>query len=82
MGNGHGDSGHEHWARLDDFLRTSPADPGCAGCRLGIDAYAELTVDDGAPAALLPGVAAHLESCADCREDLEGLIAALSHTSD
>ena len=47
-----------------------------------VDVYAELTLDGGAPAARFPGVAAHLESCAECREDVEGLIAALRDTAD
>jgi hypothetical protein len=63
------------------FLRTGPGDPGCSVCRRDIDAYAELAVSGGAPASRLPGVAAHLESCADCRQDVEGLIAALRDTA-
>lgn len=82
MGYGHGDSVNERWTRLDNFLRTSPSDPGCATCRLDIDTYAELTIRGRTPTALLPGVAAHLEACADCQEDLKGLIAALSQTLD
>lgn len=83
MRNGPRDSGtgSGHWKRLDDLLRTDPDDAGCDACRLDIDAYADLVVIGGAPAARYPGVAAHLNSCADCREDLEGLIAALSHTT-
>ena len=77
-----GDSGNGRWKRLDDFLRTDPRDPGCSTCRHDIDTYAELTVNRGAPASRFPGVTAHLESCADCRDDLKGLISALSDITD
>ena len=73
-----GDSGRELWEKLDALLRTDPDDPGCSICRLDIDVYAELSVRGGAPAARFPGVATHLASCAECRDDLDGLIAALS----
>jgi hypothetical protein len=82
MGYGPKDSGDGHWSRLDDLLLTSPVDPGCSVSRRDVDVYAELTLDGGAPAARFPGVAAHLESCAECREDVEGLIAALRDTAD
>lgn len=73
------DAVDEHWARLDDYLRTDPSDPGCETCRLNLDTYAELATSSSAAAELLPHVAAHLESCLDCREDLRGLIGALAH---
>lgn len=82
MGYGPKGPGDGHWSRLDDFLRTSPGDPGCSVSRRDIGAYAELTVSDGAPALRFPDVTAHLESCVDCREDVEGLIAALRYSAD
>jgi hypothetical protein len=82
MGYGPKGSGDGYWSRLDDFVRTSPVDPGCSVCRRDIDVYAELTLSGGAPARRLPGVAAHLESCADCREDAEGLLAMLRDPAD
>jgi len=82
MRNGPIDSGKDRWKRLDNFLRTDPIDPGCSICRLDIDLYAELTVSGRSPAARFPGIAAHLESCADCRGDLKGLMAALSCQTD
>ncbi len=79
MGNGPVDTADEHWTRLDTYLRTSSSDPGCDVCRLNLDSYAELTTDGSGAAELLPRVAAHLESCPDCREDLRGLVDAISH---
>lgn len=76
------ESAHGLWTRLDALLRTDPDDPGCGICRIDLDAYAEGEVDDATPAARYPHVAAHLRSCPECRDDLEGLIAALSHTTD
>lgn len=81
MGDGPGVSGDGPWTRLDGFLRADPGDPGCTRCRLDLDVYAELTIAVGAPATLLPGVATHLESCADCQDDLTGLIAAIRGTA-
>ena len=63
-------------------LRTSPGDPGCSVSRRDIGAYAELIIRGSPPAPRFPGVAAHLESCAACWEDVEGLIAALRDTAD
>lgn len=81
MLNSPSNSGRELWKRLDALLWTDPEDPGCSICRLDIDVYAEISVKGGDPAARLPGVAAHLGSCAECRDDLEGLIAALTRTT-
>ena len=80
MLNSPSDSGREPWERLDALLRTDPDDPGCSVCRLDIDVYAELSIKGGDPVTRFPGVAAHLRSCAECHDDLEGLIAALSRT--
>lgn len=77
MQHSQGTSGDGYWARLDLFLRTDPNDPGCTRCREEMDVCAELCVRGGSPAASLPGVAAHLESCGDCREELAGLVASL-----
>lgn len=51
-----------------------------AGCEPGfevVDQYAEAVVQGLDVARLFPEVVAHLASCAACREDTEGLIAAL-----
>jgi hypothetical protein len=82
MRNGRRDPGSTHWTRLGDFLRTDSDDPGCTACRLDLDRYAQLVVDGKPAAAHFPAVAAHLASCADCRDDLTGLTAALSCGAD
>ena len=71
---GRGDAG----SRLEDLLRADPSDCGCDVARGTLDVYATAVVA-GAPArARFPGVAAHLEGCAQCRDDLTGLVAALT----
>ena len=52
-------------------------DPGCEACFELLDQYAEamLRMDD--VGRLYPEVVAHLAGCAACREDTEGLLAAL-----
>lgn len=73
-----GKSGNGHWARLDSFLWTDPRDCGCDLCRQEIEIYAELSADGKSPELRFPRIAAHLVSCHDCREDLTGLVSALS----
>jgi len=66
-------------AGLQRLLQVNPADAGCDHAMEVLDAYAELTaVDPAAAATAYPGVAAHLEDCGPCADDLAGLLAALS----
>jgi hypothetical protein len=51
-------------------------DPGCESCFEVLEQYAE-AVARGEGAQLFPEVAAHLMGCDACREDAEGLIAAI-----
>ncbi|MGC4111488.1 MAG: hypothetical protein QM747_13915 [Nocardioides sp.] len=65
--------------RLDRFLRTDPSDVGCDEALEVVHVYAELVARDPAGAAeQLPGVAVHLAACGPCREDLTGLLAAMT----
>ncbi|MGH3282121.1 MAG: hypothetical protein ACRDNW_23710 [Trebonia sp.] len=66
------------WAALDRFLRTDPRDAGCDQAMELLHVYAELAVTDPRGAEQrYPGVAAHLQACGPCAEDLEGLLAAI-----
>jgi len=61
----------------DRLLGSGFRDPGCESCFEVLDQYAEALVGGGDAARLFPEVVAHLASCAACREDAAGLIAAL-----
>ena len=52
-------------------------DPGCEACFEMLDEYAEAVLRGGDVTRLYPEVIAHLTGCAACREDTEGLLAAL-----
>jgi hypothetical protein len=73
--------GHEranHWARLDEALRTNAADSGCDAAREVLDLFAELVANGASARLRFPGVSAHVGSCDQCRDDLAGLLAYLS----
>ncbi len=57
---------------------TQPVEIGCDECFEQLDRFAELTRDGQSAADVLPLVQQHLERCADCREEFEGLLAALT----
>ena len=61
----------------DRLLGRGERDSGCEACFELLDAYAEALLRGADSGALFPGVVAHLAGCAACREDTEGLIAAL-----
>ena len=61
--------------RFERFLTTDPADVGCDETRRLLHVYAEAILAD---APLDPGIAAHLEDCPPCADELEGLLAALT----
>jgi hypothetical protein len=52
-------------------------DPGCEACFEVLDAYAEAVLRGADVDRLFSEVVAHNADCAACREDTEGLIAAL-----
>jgi hypothetical protein len=65
--------------RLARFLDTDPRDVGCDEAMELLHVYADLVADDPEAAAeRLPGVAVHLAACGPCRDDLVGLLAAVS----
>jgi hypothetical protein len=63
------------WSAFARFLRTDPSDAGCGGAMEVMDVYADLAVvDEQTAAQRYPGVAAHLQVCDPCAEDLAGLM--------
>jgi len=57
---------------------TQPHEITCDECMAQMDRYAELHLEGERPADSLPLVHAHLSICRDCREEYDGLLAALS----
>ena len=62
---------------LNRLLGSAERDPGCEACFEVLDEYAEAVLRGADAEQLFPHVAAHVASCPACREDTEGLIAAL-----
>jgi hypothetical protein len=65
------------WGALERFLRTDPADVGCAETFELLDLYVERQLAHGDAARRFPGIAAHLSNCNPCVQDFEGLVAAI-----
>lgn len=65
------------WAELDQLLSTDPRDSGCEQAMQLLNVYAELLADDQDAALRHPDIAAHLDQCGPCTEDLTGLLAAI-----
>jgi predicted anti-sigma-YlaC factor YlaD len=61
---------------LDQLLRASDGDAGCAAGVEILDAYVELELAGEDPARVYPGTAIHLQSCPGCRADHDGLLEA------
>ncbi|MBV9413528.1 MAG: hypothetical protein JO363_00980 [Solirubrobacterales bacterium] len=61
---------------LNDLLLADARDPGCQAGFEFVDQYVELELAGKNPAALYPGLAAHLRSCAACRLDHDGILEA------
>jgi hypothetical protein len=59
------------------LLGAEAQDPGCEACFDVLDRYAEALLAGQDVKVLFPQVITHLESCVACREDTEGLLAAL-----
>jgi hypothetical protein len=60
-----------------------PADPeiGCEECFDGLDCYVEIELAGADGDSRFPGMRAHLEGCAACRNDHDSLLALISgHT--
>lgn len=59
------------------LLGSASRDAGCETCFELADRYAEALVRGDDVSKLFPEIVAHLAGCAACREDTEGVIAAL-----
>jgi hypothetical protein len=66
--------------RLRRLLGNSCRDLGCDAGFEVIHRYAEALLRGRNVEQAFPEVVAHLENCSACREDVEGLLAALPHT--
>ena len=63
--------------RLERFLRTDPTDPGCDETRRLMHVYVEELLEGGRPELRYTGVAAHLDDCPPCADELDGLLTAV-----
>jgi hypothetical protein len=70
------------WERLRRFLDTDPADAGCGETFRLLDVYVERELARGDARLAFPGVAAHLNVCGPCAEDVHGLLAAITWQID
>ena len=66
--------------RLRRLLGNARRDLGCDAGFDVLDRYAEAQLRGDDVARAFPEIVAHLENCAACREDVEGLLAALRPT--
>jgi hypothetical protein len=62
---------------LDRLLGSAHVDPGCDEAGELMDAYCELVSRGEPPTARYEEFLTHMSNCAACREDMEGLLAAL-----
>jgi len=62
---------------LDELLRATEGDAGCAAGEAILDAYVELEIAGEDPGLTYPGTAIHLRSCPGCRADHDGLLEAV-----
>ena len=69
-------------SRLARLLSLDPADGGCGLAMELLDVYADLLADGADAATAYPAVAAHLEACGPCSEDLQGILDAIAGEPD
>ncbi len=67
---------------LDELLRATDGDAGCSAGEGILEAYVELELAGEDPATVYPGTAIHLQSCAGCRGDHDGLLEAVRRFGD
>jgi predicted anti-sigma-YlaC factor YlaD len=67
---------------LDQLLRATDGDAGCAAGAEILDAYVELELAGEDPARVYPGTVIHLESCPGCRAEHDGLLDAARRFAD
>ncbi len=68
--------------KLDEILRATDGDAGCATGAAVLDAYVELELAGEDPGRVYPGTAIHLESCPGCRSEHDGLLEAARRFGD
>jgi hypothetical protein len=59
---------------LQQILALHGSDVDCECCGDQLECLAEMVAAGQDPRAILPAVQAHLECCADCREEFEALL--------
>ena len=64
-------------SNIQRFLHTDPADVGCEHVFALLHLYAERELEYRDAADHYPGIAAHLDACGACGENLRGLLALL-----
>jgi hypothetical protein len=62
---------------LDRFLTTDPRDAGCGETQELLHVYVELALSGEDPEERFPGITVHLRECHPCKEDFDGLVAAV-----
>ena len=70
------------WESLRNFLSIDPVDAGCAETFRLLDRYVERELARGDARLAFPGVAAHLDVCGPCAEDVRGLLATVTGRID
>jgi hypothetical protein len=68
--------------KLDELLRVTEGDVGCAASAAILDTYVELELAREDPARVYPGTAIHLASCSACRAEHDGLLEAARKFGD
>ena len=63
---------------VDHLLETDDRDAGCDGALEVIDAYCEAVLRGDDAAQRFPAYAVHMRYCTACREDTDGLLAAIT----
>ncbi len=64
------------------LLGRAERDPGCEAAFEQFDRYCEAVLSGRDAAQEFPDVATHIANCDACREDTEGLLAALRHLGE
>ena len=66
--------------RLRQLLGNARKDSGCDAGFAVMDRYADALLRGENVEEAFPEIVAHLENCSTCRDDVEGLLAAVRHT--